>query len=244
MATLRSKIIRLAHDNPDLRPHLLAFLKKAAPMPEAEFWKVVEPYGWGTKTTDYKKIKKDLISRFSLEESESLSETFKAIKGRLYKALDRKVSGVGDDSFDDLLSHIIGMGKKEYDAVMKNPALAQDRVNRRDFVESFSYALPYSNDYAKTDISYYIGWAERQVSEYEELAPAWKEMGLVPDKNLKGALDKVVKALRGFIKDKDIKKFLETEKEVRDAVGVVMKASQGNPWGVYNLYTDLKEMGS
>jgi hypothetical protein len=39
MSTLRSKVIRLAHENPELRPHLLPLLKEAAGT--VKVWEVI-----------------------------------------------------------------------------------------------------------------------------------------------------------------------------------------------------------
>lgn len=41
--TLRSKVIRLAHERPDLRPHLLAALKEADAVQTKQAWLVLPP---------------------------------------------------------------------------------------------------------------------------------------------------------------------------------------------------------
>jgi len=46
MSTLRSNLIRLAHENPELRPHLLPMLTK-----EAKPWGKL-PKGWTQKSVD------------------------------------------------------------------------------------------------------------------------------------------------------------------------------------------------
>jgi len=44
-----------------------------------------------------------------------------------------------DDSFGDLVSHIIGMGKNEFDAVMLDPSKARIRALSHDYEEGFCY---------------------------------------------------------------------------------------------------------
>ena len=129
---------------------------KTATMSVLEFWRLTEPYGWGTKTTDYKSIQKDLMRKMTPEQAKDLNQTFRNLKIKLYetviqaeKAREIPHINVGDDSFDDLQAHIIGMGRREYEAVMKNPALAAERGNAGKFSESFSYALPHPQDYKK-----------------------------------------------------------------------------------------------
>ena len=56
---------------------------------------------------------------------------------------------VGDDSYEDLRAHIIGMGRKEFQKVMRNPELAYDRAVDGKYTESFSYAIPSRSDYQK-----------------------------------------------------------------------------------------------
>ena len=58
------------------------------------------------------------------------------------------------DSFSDLLSHVVGLGKKEFSKVMKNPLLAYNRSmakygTKEGYEESFLYAIPYHTDYPK-----------------------------------------------------------------------------------------------
>ena len=47
----------------------------------------------------------------------------------------------GDDSWDDMANHIIGMGKETYFAILNDPKLAAEYTE--DFVESFAYCFHY-----------------------------------------------------------------------------------------------------
>jgi hypothetical protein len=62
----------------------------------------------------------------------------------------------GDDSLNDLLHHIIGLGQREYEAALADPALVAARAKRRDYRESFSYIEQYA-------------WAEVPLSTIREL---------------------------------------------------------------------------
>jgi len=53
----------------------------------------------------------------------------------------------GDDSYGDMLHHVIGLGEVVYEMIMDNPSLL-DRIN---YVESFSYCLPYDDDFKHDD---------------------------------------------------------------------------------------------
>jgi hypothetical protein len=121
---------------------------KVKAMTEAAFWRITEPYGWGTKTTNDKRILKDLTKKLSPEEAIELRGTYRHLYDKLsnaveaYEAKHRVYTELGDDSFGDLIAHIIGMGKAEYHAALRSPARAIARARKHDFKESFAYALP------------------------------------------------------------------------------------------------------
>jgi hypothetical protein len=131
-----------------------------------EFWAEVEKIGW-SKTTSVKKAKRLLLKTWTLEKSKRMRAAFDELRDPLYDAC-ASVEGVGDDSFGDLLAHIIGLGKAEYERVLANPKLAQARVDAGDFVESFSYCLPYEEDYKTLDPRYYVKWAQDICKDLKE----------------------------------------------------------------------------
>ena len=137
---------------------------KLASAPESVFWKFVHSIGWGTKTTDSKKIKEGLMTTIDLDFANSIRDTGHMLKGKLGAAIDRweqreesdPVTGkwkrnprlpVGDDSYEDLRWHIIGLGKAEYEKNLANPELAYARAVKGDYKESFAYAIPNSYDF-------------------------------------------------------------------------------------------------
>ena len=116
-------------------------------MTDKEFWDIIEPYGWGTKTTDYKAIKIDLMRRLSPDQAVSLKDKFLSLREALDQRMGIFIEGLGDDSYSDLLAHIIGMGREEYAAVMANPLKGKQRSDNLEYTESFLYSLPYETDY-------------------------------------------------------------------------------------------------
>ena len=151
---LREKLIRLAHEKPEMREHLLPMIKEARISP-SNFWGFIDQMGWGKKTTDYKKLKQHLMAKLTVEQASDFDTLFSKAKEQLGNAIEKwerktgKSLGVGDDSFDDLRSHIIGLGRKEFQQVLKDPELAYNRAQASDFTESFSYAIPSKYDYEK-----------------------------------------------------------------------------------------------
>lgn len=119
-------------------------------MNEEIFWKAVDDMGWEANGFDYDKIGKDLTARIwgSYEEQQA-QEIAKSlyvflnihVARPLYRVVDRYAHIGGNDAFDDLINHIIGLGKDEYDRVMANPALAVERFKNDDFKESFAYCF-------------------------------------------------------------------------------------------------------
>lgn len=143
-------------------------------MDKATFWKIVAEMGWA-KPYKYDAIKKAFMVKYPVEVALEFAEVFKEVKDTLYNRLDPVITGVSDDSFSDLLCHIIGLGESEYNAVMANRDLAQDRVDRGDYRESFSYAIPYKDDYEMLHSGYYANSLTRMAKklvEYDYNPPA------------------------------------------------------------------------
>lgn len=203
MSNLRTNLIRLAQIHTDSRPQLLRILM-ASKMPEARFWALVDSLGWGTKTTNYRALKKELVRNMSPNEAEEMRTTFAQMTANLSRVLSRweeegyewgqsgnpRAFGLGDDSWNDLLAHIVGLGKREYKAVLADPMKAWNRARKGDFKESFAYALPYSSDYALLDVSQYIQRAAPFLELLEWLIsqPETKEIRRALDTLLEGLL--------------------------------------------------------
>jgi len=239
--------------------------KTAATMSEAEFWKITEPFGWGKKTKDFKAIKKALMKKLSPDQAEALQNRYTELTSTVYDKLlpiiQESEVWIGDDSLDDLVAHIVGMGKKEYNAVTKNPLLGLKRAEERDYEESFSYALPSEEDYKSLDIRKYVKWANEIIDRYTKVLDASEDD--IPWKNkLERPLKQVVKIMEGFLKKKDPHALLKEEKEAKKASeevdkilrrfhsgmwmpeeGTIEEAIKdaGNKWFVWNFFTDVRD---
>ncbi len=237
-----------------------------ASMSVQEFWNLTEPYGWGTKTRDYKAIKKDLMSKLTPEQANEMRATFDQLKGKLYHVVtkfekDNHVSAdVGDDSFSDLLCHIIGLGKAEYEECLKDPMRVVERGQKGKFTESFGYALPWKADYKDLDVGKYVKWANEIIAVYENVLKADEDdIPWLP--KIKGDVETILKACKHFVETKDKAAFLKTEEACKAAAENVEKylsrlnvgyhtedgtmadtiRQAANKWFVWNLFTDVKD---
>jgi len=106
-------------------------------------WHIIKEIGWGTKSTDYEELGKFIKNNYTKIEIKNLHEFVGTKVEILYALLDNNniFLGIGDDSKGDLLKHIVGLGKEEYEKVCKNPKLIERRAKKRDFVECFTYVF-------------------------------------------------------------------------------------------------------
>jgi hypothetical protein len=225
----------------------------------SDFWSLVDKIGWGTKTTDYKMVKRSLMRVFTPAQCEGILDKESELRHQLTVKFDKylEANGVelslGDDGFSDLMNHIVGLGKSIYNACMKNPDLIVDLARRDDFAESFSYCFPHADDFDSLNVSKFINWA---VGEIEGLKEAYGEpryKSLWPEVKL--LIENLKIMARG-----DWFEFLETETEGRKLAeslskkSVLIRQSAGagpqfsdenralsNKWAVWNLYSDVRE---
>jgi hypothetical protein len=77
--------------------------------------------------------------------------------------------GLGDDSYGDLMHHIVGMGRKFYEECVATPMLIVDLAHSGDFYESFSYVTPWKEAVEEqTDDSRILSRAKRVVDALNE----------------------------------------------------------------------------
>jgi hypothetical protein len=224
-------------------------------MNEQEFWALVEDIGWGTKTTDFNTVQKRLLKELTPEQMEAASDHFRTFKMQLYDVAEEDIQHVSDDGLSDLLSHIVGLGKEEFEACLKDFNRIQARACNRLYTESFSYCLPDPEDLSQLEVSHYQKRAANELRIFQRGQTDDPHMEDIQDD-----LDKVCDALE-VMKDGDWQGFLTYEKKVRKALERVKKhfddldkymATIGyvpnrdmsnnirNEWGVLNLFTDVK----
>lgn len=235
---------------------------RTAGMSAGQFWAAVADIGWGTRTTDYKAIQKKLMKRWDVTEATAFRDTFDRFQGQLMNRLnqwERETGndlGVGGDSFSDLTAHIIGLGKREFDAVMKDPQLAYDRAvarygTRDGYVESFSYAIPHERDYREKakGLSKFTDWAAKVIKEYEHSSrhPAFRPVKAELDALIAGLGVLTTGDVRGFLAQAPaLKAKSEAVEEYYKGIGAAASkdgysSATTNKWAVWNLLSGLTD---
>jgi len=118
-------------------------------------WALIEEINWKSRSRTrhgYEGGKQFLLDNFTKETCDALRDFAKKQKNALYVRVANYESDYGrcgnyggDDSYDDMLWHVVGLGEDIYNMIMDNPKL----LDRIDFVESFSYCLSYEYEYEK-----------------------------------------------------------------------------------------------
>ena len=125
-----------------------------SPVSVERFWALVAEIDWATRQTEpIDEGKRFLRERLSREEAAAFAEHLQTFRFHLHDVLDEWEEetgaefGTGDDGFDDLVCHVIGLGQQEYDAVIADPRRALRRAESGDYRESFRYLVPAPEDY-------------------------------------------------------------------------------------------------
>lgn len=124
-----------------------------------EFWLAVDDLDWKSKfqsPNQFSEVQSVMLRKWSADRTESFRKYLGQVRSLLYHRLFDAVKGLGDDSYNDLLCHIIGLGRSEYDACMADPKVGAARASRNDFKESFEYCIPYRSTYNLLDPNYYV----------------------------------------------------------------------------------------
>ena len=216
-------------------------LSKVKASSDSEFWRIIKSLRWDGRNRNFAQMHKGLLVSLRPEEVAYLAETFSKKMKEMRKRIEYfeeqlELDGLSethhleitDGTFLSLLSTIIGLGEDEYDAVMKNPLLAFERAAKRKYL-SFYEAIPRKEESAKLDVSTYVEWAKGVIEENPTpKSPAGQE-----------AVDTIANAMKIMIGG-DVKKFLQTERDVTDAAKLLRKENGINEFFITNLYADIK----
>ena len=119
-------------------------------MDENIFWKIVAELKW--PDVDYDDAKFWFMQNYTAKEADEFRSLFAQKRNDLVKASG---SNACCDSWDDTLAHIVGLGEAEYKKNIEEPERIIQREKDGEYKESFSYCIPYSEDYRKlTDDGY------------------------------------------------------------------------------------------
>lgn len=126
-------------------------------MPLDRFWEIVSladwethcetPRGYGLSKRILKRELPTLGDMFSFRER---YENMLRVLGRTVEEWERRTRNsipVSGDGWSDLSAHIVGLGQESYEESVGNPELVMQRASSGRFVESFSYSIPYDDEY-------------------------------------------------------------------------------------------------
>ena len=126
-------------------------MTKTTPMTETDFWNLVAEIGWGTKTTDFRTVRASLMKR-GLEACKAIEAAYHEVEGRLYEAASKADHDYCNDGWGDTISHVIGLGKAEFERNLANPDLLVSRQDSGNYEECFSYCLPGEMEFEQYDL--------------------------------------------------------------------------------------------
>lgn len=206
---------------------------------DSDFWTVVAEIGWGTKTIDFNAVKVKLIRR-GQDFCVALSNKFSDVATALYWAAKKAGHDYCCDSWSDTVNHVIGLGKEEFDRNMANPELLLTRMNEYNYKESFSYCLPYKDDFQRYSAE---GIEERRQDYLTRYEAAKGRFSMVDDD---------VDALLGLLGSDDWQDHGDSLKGMSASIAnYVREATAGwgcvdgsdvlmNKWCIWNLLSDAE----
>lgn len=128
------------------------FKQRTGTCDEATFWECVAEIDW-PNNSDYHLTKPALLRAWTPEFTASFREIldvkvshvhtiFEAAEKELSQK-DREAYYLGDDGFGDFCNHVVGLGWKTFESETKDVSKLFVRARRCDYVECFSYSIPY-----------------------------------------------------------------------------------------------------
>jgi hypothetical protein len=139
------------------------------------FWALVELVDWPARQyVTREEATMQLMARFTPGEAKRFDRFVRQLAEPLRAAvLDLCDSGHflpgGDDALDDLVHHIIGLGREEYDRALAAPERAISRGQCGGYTESFLYVIPDEMDERKPNSDAYGDRARALRSGYAQL---------------------------------------------------------------------------
>ena len=147
-------------------------MNKIKSVNESKFWKIVSEVNWGSDF-DYTRIKLELMKTLTPKAQDEYAKIYYnmhfILNSKIHSFCDenRIKMQVGDDSLNDLVAHIIGLGKAEFDKVMDYPGLALNRGQKKKYEECFSYSVPFREDRESASKDKYILKAKEYLESEE-----------------------------------------------------------------------------
>jgi len=173
-----------------------------------KFWEWVEQMNWGTDF-DHQKHQNQSVMQFSYEDMDKMHDVYREYRSLLAAEIDTEIrrlraenkeneSGFpysGDDSFGDMIAHVVGMGKDYYERALKDLDLVRKIVPE----ESFDYCFPFKDTFEQLKPQHYEERAtkalenlERKIKNLQDNGKArvvWTEHVLALKEQLEGIRD-------------------------------------------------------
>ncbi|MHC4432399.1 MAG: hypothetical protein ACYTBS_11215 [Planctomycetota bacterium] len=127
--------------------------KRSSSCTEDNFWECVAEIGW-SKDVDTSLAKRACLIAWTPEFGKSFREILEKRESEVYRRFlefekmdlskrERDMYYMGDDSFGDFCSHVVGMGREVFMEEMENPRKLFERAKDGKYWEKFSYCIPY-----------------------------------------------------------------------------------------------------
>jgi hypothetical protein len=200
-------------------------------MTEDKFWEIVKTVNWESDC-DFERIKLWFLKNVPEDEASAFTD----IMTEKWNLLDhmigdeRNPAGGGDDSHGDLINHVIGLGKEQYEAHLKDYKLLAARGSaahgtKEGYAECFSYAIPYDDDYKQySNDDWITKWAKKAAVEIEELLKMDHKDDLAPIVgDFEFALTELEKVL-----EKEYQSFVDSEDETVKHLNKIAKFFKDN----------------
>jgi hypothetical protein len=220
---------------------------KSDNMTDARFWELVELAKWPCNHEKAKIMYRKLLSKEECKE-------FRKIKSKYYNRMDAYISekdenelGVGDDGYNDLIHHIIGLGEDNYKKCINDFKLVEKLSET--YKESFDYCIPYDSDYDEKTNPYTL----KSILEHSKACI--KELQYFDEMDKKGNyLAPINSELRlleawvlGFIitgGEKGLNRLIEEKKYVEKATKAIDKFFEDEYLELPRKFTERRKDGS
>lgn len=119
-------------------------------LPKDKYWRIIHRIDWAKNCEMDPEELHENLKDACVDVGMTLDEVEERTHQNAMKLLDLvrdasqnkwivKLDYYSDDSMNDCIAHVIGLGKAEYEKCLGNVQHLIDRYNGYDFVESFSY---------------------------------------------------------------------------------------------------------
>ena len=170
-------------------------------------WNYIEEINWAErsqKRRGYEDAKMYMLENFTEKRCKEIDAFVRERHNELYtrineyeRANDTHCGDYGgDDSFGDMIHHVIGLGEAKFNEIMEDPT----KLNGMDFVESFGYVMPYDEDYKMLNDDYHLDRAKKAVVELARIVAENKPSG-DDVRTIKELMDRFLTMLAGDFKE-------------------------------------------